>query len=161
MKIKQKIILSFLFVSILVIFIGFIGLYSNNIVIESFKTGEERFGPIISSSNEVSSFAKRAEGHAFLYITLHNKSDRKKAFERITSLRKELRSLEQNIKDPDAIALLNVSKSNTDKMESIIEELFKLHDNEMENNGTFDYKNHETLILKIFQLILIMQFHVD
>jgi PAS domain S-box-containing protein len=145
-KIKQKILLSFLFVSILVLIVGFIGLYANNVVIDSFKKGEERFGPILSSSNDLSGYAKRAEGHTFLYLTLNNKSDRKKAFDRIGSLREELKILEGNTTNPDAISLLNTTKTKTDEMQSIIEELFKLHDTEMEKNGTFDFTRHETLI---------------
>lgn len=149
MKIKQKIILSFLIVSLLVVIVGFIGLYSNNTVIESFKNGEQHFGPILSASNEVSSFAKRAEGHTFLYLTLHNKTDRKKALDRIESLREQLKIIESNIKNPQAIALVNESKKQTDEMQSIIEELFKFHDTEMEQNGTFDFNSHEKLIRKL------------
>ena len=149
MKIKQKILSSFVLVSVLVLIVGFIGLYGNNVAIDSFKKGEERFGIILTSSNEVSSHAKRAEGHTFLYLTLNNKSDKKKAFDRMGSLREELKIIEGNITNPDAISLLYISKTKADEMQSIIEELFKLHDTEMEKNGTFDFTSHETLIRKL------------
>ncbi len=69
MKLKQKLVAVFIAVSLLVGLVGFLGLYANNQIVNSFESGEEHFGSIIEASNEVSSYAKRAEGHLMLYLT--------------------------------------------------------------------------------------------
>ncbi|HMB46042.1 MAG TPA: HAMP domain-containing protein, partial [Candidatus Methanoperedens sp.] len=146
MRIRQKLISGFVIVSLLVGLVGFLGLYANNHIVTSFEKGEEHFGSIIEASNEVSSYAKRAQGHTMLYLTLHNGTDKKKASDRIASLREQIAIIDGKIKDPDALVLLNDTKSRTNEMQYIIESLIEFHDNEMEQNGTFDFKNHETLI---------------
>ncbi|PWB51878.1 MAG: hypothetical protein C3F06_09445 [Candidatus Methanoperedenaceae archaeon] len=146
MRIKQKLISGFVIISLLVGLVGFLGLYANNHIVTSFEKGEEHFGSILEASNEVSSYSKRAQGHTMLYLTLHNKTDRKKAFDRIESLREQTAILDGKIQDPDALRLLNDTKSLTNEMQYTIESLIELHDNEMEKNGTFDFKNHEKLI---------------
>ena len=149
MKIRQRLILAFIIISLLVGLVGIIGLYANNRVVNSYEIGEEHFGSIIEASNEVSSYAKRAEGHTFLFLTLHNESDRKKLFQRIASLREQIAIIEGKVKDPDAIRILNDTKSKTDMLQSIIDSLFKLYDNEIKTTGEFDFKNHEELIRKL------------
>ncbi|MBU4138638.1 MAG: MCP four helix bundle domain-containing protein, partial [Euryarchaeota archaeon] len=86
MKIGTKIILGFVLVSLLVGVVGYLGIYANKVVVDSFETSEEHFGAVIEASNEVSSSAKRAEAHAMLYLTLNNGSDKTKFFQRIDSL---------------------------------------------------------------------------
>ena len=83
MRIKQKLTLAFIIISLLVGIVGIIGLYANNHIVSSYEIGEEHFSSIIEASNEVSSYAKRAEGHTFLFLTLRNESDRKKSLQRI------------------------------------------------------------------------------
>ncbi len=146
MKIRQKLIYGFFAVSLLVGLVGFLGLYANSQIVTSFEKGEEHFGSIIEASNEVSSYTKRAQGHTMLYLTLHNGTDKKKASDRIASLREQIAIMEGIIQNPDALKLLNDSKSRTNEMQYIIESLIELHDKEMERTGTFDFKNHETLI---------------
>lgn len=149
MKIKYKILFAFLFVSFLVSLVGLIGLYANRNVVASYNEGKEHFGTIMEASNELTSYAKRAQGHTFLFLTLNNRSDRKKVSDRIASLREQIAIMDKNIKDPEAMAILNSSRARTDEMQSVIEELFKAHDTEMEMNGTFDFKRHESLIRKL------------
>ena len=149
MRIRYKLILAFIIISLLVGLVGIIGLYANNRVVTSYEIGEERFGSIIEASNEVSSYAKRAEGHMFLFLTLHNESDRKKLFQRIASLREQTAIMEGKVKNPDAIKIISDTKSKTDELQSIADSLFKLYDNEIKTTEEFDFKNHEELIRKL------------
>lgn len=126
-----------------------LGLYADNRVVSSYEIGEEHFGSIMVASNEVSSYAKRAEGHTMLFLTLHNETDRLKVFRRIASLREQIAILEARVKNPDAKKVVNNTKSNTDELQSIAESLFKLHDIEYEKTGAFDMKSHEELIRKL------------
>lgn len=144
MKIRQKLTYGFVVVSLLVGLVGFLGLYANTHIVTSFENGEEHFGSIIEASNEVSSYAKRAQGHTMLYLTLHNRTDSEKTSDRIASLREQIAAMDGIIQNPDALKLLNDTKSRTNEMQYIIESLIELHDKEIERTGTFDFKNHES-----------------
>src|SRR5659263_725858 len=141
MRIRYKLILAFIIISLLVGLVGIIGLYANNRVVTSYE--------IIEECNEVSSYAKRAEGHTFLFLTLHNESDRKKLFQRIASLREQTAIMEGKVKNPDAIKIISDTKSKTDELQSITDSLFKLYDNEIKTTEEFDFKKHEELIRKL------------
>ncbi len=149
MRIGQKIILGFVFVSLLVGIVGYLGIYANKIVVDSFETGEEHFGAIIEASNEVSSYAKRAEGHAMLYLTLHNGSDKKKFFQRIDSLREQISIIDTDLTNPHAKKIVASMKIKTDELQSIGESLFASRDNELNSTGKFEFENHETSIRRL------------
>ncbi len=76
---------------------GFLSIYTNKLIIDSLEKGEEHYGAIIEASNEVSSYAKRAEGHAMLYLTLNNVSDKEKFFPRIDSLQEKISIIDNNV----------------------------------------------------------------
>ncbi len=136
-------------ISLFVGFVGVLGLYANNHVVKSFESGEKHFGSIIAASNEVSSYAKRAQGHTMLFLTLHNETDRKKAFMRIASLREQSSIIEGNITNPEAKEILENIKSKTNELQSIVELLFKVYDNETKTPGKFEFENHESDIRKL------------
>src|SRR5574337_90987 len=100
MKLKQKLVAVFIAVSLLVGLVGFLGLYANNQIVNSFESGKEHFGSIIEASNEVSSYAKRAQGHLMLYLILHNESDKQKFFMRLASLREQNSIMEEKVRNP-------------------------------------------------------------
>lgn len=149
MKIGTKIILGFVFVSILLGVVGYLGIYANKVVVDSFETSEEHFGAIIEASNEVSSFAKRAEGHAMLYLTLNNGSDKTKFSQRIDSLREQISIIDTNVTDPQAKKIATSMSIKTDELQSIGESLFTSHDNELNSTGKFGFENHETSIRRL------------
>src|SRR5659263_161006 len=108
MKLRPKLILGFVIVSLIAGLVGMLGLYANDRIVSSYEIGEEHFGSILEASNEVSSYAKRAEGHTMLFLTLHNESDRKKAFQRIASLKEQIDILDSRIINPQALDILNL-----------------------------------------------------
>ncbi len=132
-------------VSLFVSIVGFLSLYANTQIVNSFESGKEHFGPIIEASGEVSSYAKRAEGHTMLFLTLHNESDRQKFFIRIASLRDQNAIIDKNANNPEARKVLGKIKSETDELQSIGESLFNAYDYEMNATGTFKFENHEEL----------------
>jgi len=149
MKLKQKLILGFVIISLITGLVGLLGLYANSRVVSSYELGQEHFGTILEASNEVSSYAKMAEGHTMLFLTLHNKTDRRKALQRIASLREQITIMEAGVKDPDAIKIINNTKSRTDELQSVIESLFKIYDDEFAKTGIFDLKDHEELVRRL------------
>lgn len=149
MKIRQKIITGFVSLSILIGLVGFFNFYTNNIIINSFETSEEHFSAIIEASNEVSSYAKRAQGHAMLYLTLGNGSDKKKFSQRISSLREQISIIEANISNPRAKEMIARMRYETDELQSVGESLFEAHDNVSNPSGKFDFSDHEIYIRKL------------
>lgn len=149
MKLKQKLAIGLVFVSLLVGVVGFIGLYANDQVVKSFETGNEHFGSIITASNEVSSYAKRAEGHIMLFLTLHNETDEQKFFNRTASLREQISIIDNDITNPEARRILNEIVSETNELQSIGESLLEEYDNETSTTGRFDPENHEASIRRL------------
>ncbi len=157
MKIERKLIAGFIAVSLLVGLVGILGLYTNNQTVASYEGGEKHFGAIVKASNEVSSYAKRAEGHLMLYLTLHNESDRTKFYQRVASLREQNSIIEANVKNPEAIKILSSIKYETDELQSVGELLLKVHDNETITKGKFDIEAHEDLVRKLDDIAAIIR----
>lgn len=149
MNLKQKLFLGLLVTSLLVGIVGAIGLYANNEVVESFEAGNEHSNTIISATHEVGSFAKQAEGHAMLYITLHNETDREKALTGIASLREQIAILDANVNNPNARKVLKNILSTTGVFEHHLESLFTAYDAEMKTTGRFKLENHDELIREL------------
>lgn len=136
-------------ISLLVGFVSVLAIYTNKNIVTSFESGEEHFDTIITSSNEVSSYAKRAQGHTMLFLTLNNESDRKKAFDRIKSLREQISIIDADVMNPEAIKIVKNITFKTNELQSIIELLFKEYDNEMNATGKFEPVNNEVNIRKL------------
>jgi nitrogen fixation/metabolism regulation signal transduction histidine kinase len=149
MKLTLKLIVGFIAVSLLVGFVGFLGLYVNKQIVNNFESGEKHFGTIVVASNEVSSYAKRIEGHLMLYITFHNETDKQKVNSRIESLRNQISIIDEMTKNPQAREILSDIISKTNELQSVAESLIYAHDNEMNTTGKYEPENHKELILKL------------
>ncbi|MDD5615335.1 MAG: ATP-binding protein [Candidatus Methanoperedens sp.] len=149
MKIGRKIILGFVVVSLIIGFGWYFSIYTNNLIVDSFEQSQEHFGSIIEASNELSSYAKRAEGHAMLYLTLNNGSDKKKFYQRIDSLREQISIIENNVTNQQAKNIVASMRAGTDELRSTGESLFQEHDNELNSSGKFEFENHEKSIRRL------------
>jgi len=146
MNVYKKLIIGFVIISLLVGFVGILGLYANRQIVRNFESGEKHFGSIIVASTEVSSYAKRAEGHVMLYITLHDEQDKQKFSMRMDSLRNQTSIIDENMKNPEARKLLDEIVSKTDELQFIGESLINAHDSEINVTGDFRPENHAELI---------------
>lgn len=149
MRIGKKIILGFVLVSLIIGFGWYFSIYTNNLIASSFEHNEQHFGSIIEASNEVSSYAKRAEGHAMLYLTLCNESDKIKFHQRIDSLRGQILIIENNVSNQEAKNIAVLMRNETDDLQSTAESLFQEHDNEKNSSGMFEFENHEKSIRRL------------
>ncbi len=152
MRIRQKLLGGFIMVSLLVGFVGAIGLFSSNQIISSFEGGEKHYGSIIVASTEVSSYAKRAEGHVMLYLTLHDPADKQKFFQRMDSLRNQTSIMDRTVENPEAMKIVGGIKSKTQELQSTGELLINAHDNEINATGHFIPENQAELIRKLNRL---------
>lgn len=149
MKIRQKLISGFVVISLMLGLVGILGLYANSNIVSSYEEGDKHFDSILEASNEVSSYAKRVQGHTMLFLTLHNTSDRDKAYQRIASLQEQINILDSEIMHPEAKDILDKTTSRTEELRLTIGLLFKAYDNDIQTSGTFDPRNHEELIRKL------------
>lgn len=132
--------------------ISIIGIYALNVnrrILKSTQEEERSFKTITSAAAEVSSYAKRAEGHLFLYLALHRKTDGEKFPKRIKSLQKQISILEKNTKNIDARIILEKIKKNTAEILPNGNKLIAYHDKAMETIGKFEMEKHREEIFKL------------
>jgi len=106
MKISHRLIAGNIVVILLVITVGAGGLFLSENIVRSFENKEVHFRSIITAATEAASYAKRAEGHLMLYLSLHDDRDREKFFERYASLVEEVKILDHAVDIPSARELV-------------------------------------------------------
>ena len=146
MKISHRLISGNIVIIVLVIAIGIFGIISRGNIVRSFESAEKHFRSIITSATEVSSYAKRTEGHLILFLTLHSKPDREKFFERYDSLLAEIKVLDLAVKVPEVRELVKNIKANTDRLLPAGVSLLKAYDRDMASSGRFILSQYETEI---------------
>jgi hypothetical protein len=145
----RLLILGFLFSIGLISVSGFYALNATRQVLISTQEGEEHFKVITTAAAEVSSYAKRAEGHLFLYLALHRKKDGEKFPKRIKSLYEQISVLDKNIKNLDARIILEKIKENTAETLPNGNKLIAYHDKAMETIGKFVLEKHHEVIFEL------------
>ncbi len=100
----------------------------------------------ITAATEVSSYAKRAEGHLMLFVILHNEIDREKFFMRHTSLLEQIEILDERVKTSEGRAFLDDIKSETDELLTAGIALLEAYDEDMARTGDFDLESHEEMV---------------
>lgn len=137
-------------VSIMII-IGIFALNTNQQTILSFETGEKHFKAIATAATEVSSYAKRAEGHLLMYLILHRNVDKEKFPQRVVSLNEQISILDEKIHNPEARSILEKIKSQTTDILSVGNALIEFHDNALENKVMFEIEKHQESIFKLHE----------
>lgn len=115
----------------------------------SFESQDRQFMAVTTAAAQVISYSKRAEGHLFLYLMLHNPVDRGKFPKRIKSLEENIGILNQMSKNPQALAIIDKIKKYSDKNLSMGYSLIASHDKEMKDSGRFDFEAHRKIILTL------------
>ncbi|MBI5633210.1 MAG: PAS domain S-box protein [Nitrospirae bacterium] len=146
MKISRRLLSGNIVIIVLVIAIGIFGLLSRGDIVRSFESAEKHFRSIITSATEVSSYAKRAEGHLLLFLTFHNNDDRERFFERYNSLIEEIKVLDLAVKVPVARELVQKIGAGAERFLPAGESLLKAYDRDMALSGRFVPDKYETEI---------------
>lgn len=128
---------------------GFYALNANRQILLSAQDGEEHFKAITTAAAEVSSYAKRAEGHLLLYLALHKNTDGDKFPKRIKSLHEQISFLDMKIKNVDARIILEKIKGNTVETKTDGNKLITHHDNAMKAAGKFDMERKREEIFEL------------
>ncbi|MFC1884907.1 hypothetical protein ACFL2O_09055 [Thermodesulfobacteriota bacterium] len=123
-------------------------------ILVSFEQGEKHFKDITTAATEVSSYAKKAEGHLFLYLVLHRKTDKERFPERIASLHGQISILDAKIKNPEAEAILKKIKKNTGGLLPAGNALISDHDKTLKKGGEFNLDAYWEEIFKLHENFL-------
>ncbi|MEN8136602.1 MAG: hypothetical protein ABFS18_13865 [Thermodesulfobacteriota bacterium] len=133
---------------LLLLIVGTYALQANRQLLDSQGESEKNFHDVASAATEVSSYAKRAEGHLYLYLMLHRRADKEKFPKRLASLHEQISILDQNLTNPEARKILGKIKSYCDKNLSLDNSLIADHDKEFQRLGRFDIAKHQKTVLK-------------
>lgn len=152
MKISHRLISGHIVIVLLVLAVGLFGLFSSERIVDSFENKEKHFRSIITSATEISSYAKRAEGHMILFLTLHDKEDREKFFARYDSLLEEVKILDRVVKDSWARKLVEDIKDKTGELLPVGEKLLKVYDRDMFSSDSFNLKKYKPDVKKFFDI---------
>jgi signal transduction histidine kinase/DNA-binding NarL/FixJ family response regulator len=144
MKIGHKLMIGFVGVALLVGVVGLFSLYAIDEAVQSYESGEQHFRTIVEASTELSSYAKRAEGHMTMFLMLHDESDRNKFFERCQLMDQQIAILDDTIRNPDALQILEQIKAKN-SLRSAGQALLDAYDWDLKSTGSFDATKHRDL----------------
>lgn len=100
----------------------------------------------ITSSTEISNFAKMAGGHLMLYLAISEKSDLDDFFQIYDSLRERISILRNRIKNPEARDILERIESNTAKLLPISRSLINKYNEDVKTFGRFQSEKRKELL---------------
>jgi PAS domain S-box-containing protein len=106
----------------------------------------------ITAATELSSHAKRASGHLFLYLTLHEKTDQEKFFQRCAALKSHTAILRQRERGSEGERMLDRVEADAKELERVGKALICLHDSGLTTSGQFVAAGHEGLVRKLHEL---------
>ncbi len=130
-------------VIVLSVLIFALALYSNYLSNDTLKFREntETHLNIVTVANEISSYAKRAEGHLFLYLMNHDSVDRGKFFKRMQSLKVNIDLIKDILKHQEpnyhADELMDFHKKALTYGEKILQQ----YDADISNGTHFNFTN--------------------
>ena len=106
----------------------------------------------ITAATELSSYAKRASGHMFLYLTLHDKIDKEKFFGRCAAMKGHVATLKQKETGGPGETILAQVEDDTRELEQVGKALIGLHDSDLAAAGQFSPAGREGLMRKLHEL---------
>jgi hypothetical protein len=106
----------------------------------------------ITAATELSSHTKRASGHMFLYLTLHDKIDKEKFFDRCAALKTHVAILRQREAGGPGEEILAQVEADARELEQVGKALIGLHDSDLTVAGQFVPAGREGLMRKLHEL---------
>lgn len=145
MRLRFKLILGFLVIALAIGVFGCFNIYANQQIAESYSD-LKGYEETVDAATEASSFAKRAEGHLFLYLIFENETDKEKFFDRHASLEEQIVIIERSVAIQEVIDQVNILRSFSDKILYFGNQLIQLHDG---NGEAFNLKDNGELLLDL------------
>lgn len=130
-------------ISLLITVVGIQAISSNRLLTESFQE-LTNYEETVDVAAEASSYAKRVEGHLFLYLMLGDSLDKEKFGDRHNSLEEQIAILENDKQNLEVFEQLNLLKSFSDQILEYGNQLIEAYD---QNPEEFDFQEHSELII--------------
>ncbi len=128
--------------------VGLYGVTSLNHVVASMKTTQKDFKTMVMGAAQISSYAKRAEGHLLLFLELQDEVDKEKFFQRHVSLQATRKLLRERTKRLKPQVLLDSIDFQADTLLRQGKALLAANETDLERTGRFMGKDHVELIEK-------------
>ncbi len=113
------------------------------------RADQSHYHEIVAAATEVSSFAKRAEGHLLLYLTLHRQMDRDKFAARCGALDEQLSQLQKLPLDRAGRERLEAIMRQRPELDAAGQELLAAHDRDLQAGGTFLPARHVPAVVRL------------
>jgi len=153
MKVSQKLMLGYFGMVALMGLVGYLGLSAARQTQRAFEGGGQHFRLIVVAATEAGSYAKRCEGHLMKFLMFHDEVDRKKFFQRLNSVQREIATLDKIVKLTEEKALLGKMKAHASELGPRGTALLEIHDEEMKRVGKFDPKKCAALIRQFYAAV--------
>jgi len=111
----------------------------------------------ITSATEAGSYAKRAEGHFLLYLTLNDTVDKDKFFKRHASLKKSIKTLRQLTSYPEALETISQMEITAEKILQAGRTLIKVYDDDSKTSHGFQIQKHSENIARLSSAASLLQ----
>lgn len=143
MKISKIMFVFLVTITVLISLVGIHGIISTQLLTGSFQelTSYEK---TVDAAAEASSYAKRAEGHLLLYLTLGNNLDKEKFWDRHNSLEEQIVILENGVRSLEASEQISLLKASSFELLEYGNQLIHVYD---QNPERFDFQEHSELLL--------------
>lgn len=105
----------------------------------------------ITAATQVSSYAKRAEGHLMVYLALQNPVEREVFGKRIASLKEQVAVLEERVEDEEGKAILSDIRDGTERLLQAGNGLLAVLDGDASPNGRFNPNDQQDRIREVHQ----------
>ncbi len=148
----RRLMAAFVAAFVLILMVSHFSIESVRRVTLELESGENHFQAITNAATEVSSYAKRAEGHLMLYLSFHGKIDRDKVPKRMASLVEQIAILDRLVKIPDARRVVEKIKRLEEKSSAILLPLIGAHDLEFKSTGMFQIEKQKLSVLDAHEL---------
>ena len=148
----RRLMAAFVVAFVLILMVSLFSIESVRRVTRELESGEKHFQAIARAATEVSSYAKRAEGHLMLYLSFHGESDRDKIPKRMAALVEQIAILDRLVKAPDARPMVEKLKRLEEKSSAIVLPLLGAHDREFQSTGMFRIENQKHSVLDAHEL---------
>ena len=143
MKIASKILVGFTFIAILSVIVAVSSLSAASEINYMFSDPTTDLNSYMPFAIESSSFAKRAEGHLFMYFILNDPIDKQKFLDRQSSLQNEIDFL-KTVPDDEILVHVNLLQKSSSDLLEYGNKLIALH---AENHKALHFPENKNTVL--------------
>jgi signal transduction histidine kinase len=140
MQIRYKLFFGYLGLTVLVVLLGLHTIFSTESNLKTLESGGSQYRPITQAANEVSSYAKRAQGHLMLYLTLNDPADKEKFYTRYASMLEQTKIIRTKTQDIKVNEYADQIETQSGDLLLVGQSLLDAYEKDPKLYETFDFK---------------------